>query len=495
MIFHSPLFLFIFLPLTVLFFYQLNKHCNRKAALGWLVFTSFLFYSCRQPAYLVLLLGSILFNYFTGAMLASTSPGKKKIFLLVGIGINISILSYYKYSLFILKNISFLFDYSIEFYHPLLPVAISFFTFQQIIYLVDIYKGETDQPSLLNYLLFVSFFPQLTAGPIVYPKEMLPQFDESDLRFRYSHIAIGGTLIIFGLFKKIVLADNLAYYVSPVFQSAESGNSIPFFYAWQGALAYTFQIYFDFSGYSDMAIGIARLFGIYLPINFNSPYKAGSIIEFWHRWHITLSRFLRVYLYFPLGGNRKGKKRKHFNLILTMLLGGLWHGAGWTFVIWGGLHGISLVINHAWREFKMTDNPKNIIPPVVSTILSYIITISFVIFSWVFFRAETASGALNIIQGLLSFETALLPESISKDFVYQIILLTCSANIIWLCPNLYQIINVKAEQQDLREESLSGSMYKFSFTKKESVILSFIFFIVLLYLLSDQGVGFIYNDF
>ncbi|MCI5177845.1 MAG: MBOAT family protein, partial [Candidatus Electrothrix sp. AW3_4] len=353
MIFHSPLFLFIFLPLTVSFFYQLKKYFNRNAALGWLVFTSLLFYSYWQPAYLVLLLASILFNYLTGSILTSAPPERKKIFLFIGIGVNITLLSYYKYSSFILKNISLLFDSSINFHPPLLPVAISFFTFQQIIYLVDIYKGDTGQPSLLNYLLFISFFPQLTAGPIVYPKEMLPQFNESDLDFRYSHIALGGTLIIFGLFKKIVLADNLAYYVSPVFQSAESGNSIPFFYAWQGALAYTFQIYFDFSGYSDMAVGIARLFGISLPINFNSPYKAASIIEFWRRWHITLSRFLRVYLYFPLGGNRKGTKRKHFNLILTMLLGGLWHGAGWTFVIWGGLHGIYLMINHGWRKFRL----------------------------------------------------------------------------------------------------------------------------------------------
>jgi D-alanyl-lipoteichoic acid acyltransferase DltB (MBOAT superfamily) len=275
-----------------------------------------------------------------------------------------------------------------------LPLRISFFTFQKIAYLVDVHDGRAQPGRLLEFLIFVFFFPQLIAGPIVHHAEMMPQFRAlgaaapPDPAATWANLAIGGTVLLAGLFSKVVVADHLAPFATPVFDRARDGGAIGLLDAWQAALAYTGQLYFDFSGYSIMALGLGLLFGIRLPVNFNSPYQATSIIEFWRRWHITLSRFLRDYLYIPLGGNRKGPRRRYVNLMLVMVLGGLWHGAGWTFVIWGALHGACLLAAHLWR-----DNGA----PRLPAWLGWFLTLLAVVVAWVFFRAASLPAALGIL--------------------------------------------------------------------------------------------------
>ena len=273
-----------------------------------------------------------------------------------------------------------------------LPLAISFFTFQQISYLVDSYRGETKEYDFLNYALFVTFFPQLIAGPIVHHKEMMPQFASKwNLVKNYKNIALGLFIFSIGLFKKVVIADTFAVWATAGFDTATTLN---LFEAWATSLSYTFQLYFDFSGYTDMAIGAALLFNIKLPINFNSPYKATSIQDFWRRWHITLSRFLKDYIYIPLGGNRKGEFRTYANLMATFIIGGLWHGADWTFVFWGFLHGFALVIHRAWSKLGFKLN----------TILAWFITFNFINISWVFFRAKEWDDAIKVLSSMFSLD-------------------------------------------------------------------------------------------
>jgi len=337
---------------------------------------------------------------------APKQPNKKPI-LIFGVIVNLGLLAYFKYANFFVDNLNNIAGTDIVLEQIILPLAISFFTFQQIAYLVDAWRGETKEYNFLHYCLFVTFFPQLIAGPIVHHKEMLPQFAKDVVyKLRSKHLAIGLTIFAIGLFKKVVLADGISVYASPVFDAAEAGVVLTFFEAWGGSLAYTFQLYFDFSGYSDMAIGIARMFGIRLPLNFNSPYKATSIIDFWRKWHITLSRFLKDYLYIPLGGSRQGKSRRYANLMITMLLGGLWHGAGWTFVLWGALHGFYLIINHGWRViFKNKRKTK------FGALFAWTLTFIALIVSWVPFRAESLEGAGNILAGMFGLNGFVLPES------------------------------------------------------------------------------------
>ena len=311
MLFNSFQFIFVFLPLTLLGFHWIGKQGHHRACIAWLVGASLFFYSWWNPAYLVLILSSVLLNYGVGVSLASTPSNlNKKLVLIFGVTANLGLIGYYKYANFFVETFNMLVGTKQDLHEVILPLAISFFTFQQIAYLVDVYRGETREHNLLNYCLFVVFFPQLIAGPIVHHKEIWPQFARDALyRLRAENLAIGFTIFAIGLFKKVVLADEIAVFATAVFVGAENDIPATFFEAWGGALAYSFQLYFDFSGYSDMAIGVARMFGIRLPLNFNSPYKATSIIDFWQRWHITLSRFLRAYLYIPLGGNRKGQFR------------------------------------------------------------------------------------------------------------------------------------------------------------------------------------------
>ncbi len=371
---------------------------NRRVSLSWLVAASLFFYAWWNPVYLGLIVGSMLFNYSVGMLLVSR---RSKSILVVGVAANLGLLGYFKYANFFVDSMTQLTgaDWNLE--HIVLPLAISFFTFQQITYLVDTYRSETKEYSFLQYALFVTFFPQLIAGPIVHHREMMPQFASIERqKINFQMMAVGLSIFFLGLFKKVVIADSLSPYANEAFAVVHNGDLLTFFEAWRGTLAYSFQLYFDFSGYSDMAIGLAGLFCIRLPLNFNSPYQAYSIIEFWQRWHITLSRFLRDYLYITLGGNRKGTPRRYVNLMTTMLLGGLWHGAGWTFVIWGGLHGIYLVINHSWRTINKTLSLLNDSRTIIR-FASRLLTFFAVVVGWVFFRASDLSSATLMIDSLL----------------------------------------------------------------------------------------------
>jgi len=408
-LFNSIEFIFFFLPITYALYAYTSIKIGKEAGIISLVLASLFFYGWWNPAYLVLLLLSMVFNFQIGKRLGS-SPNKK--LLCVGVTSNLALIAYYKYAGFLVFNLNTLTGAGINVGDILLPLAISFFTFQQIAYLVDSYRGITKEYNFVHYSLFVSFFPQLIAGPIVHHKEMLPQFDQSArYSFNNNDFAIGISIFAIGLFKKTVLADGIAGYASPAFSAADSGIQLDFFEAWGGALAYTFQLYFDFSGYSDMAIGVARMFGIILPLNFYSPYKATNISEFWKRWHMTLSRFLRDYVYIPLGGNRTGNTSRFKNLFITMLLGGLWHGAGWNFVIWGALHGIYLICNHGWQSIVLA--PGNAISKLRSyQFFSWALTFIAVVVSWVFFRAETFTGATSILQSMVGLNGASIPNAI-----------------------------------------------------------------------------------
>ncbi len=455
MLFNSYTFLFIFLPVTLLVFYRIGDRGHHRIAIAWLVGASLFFYAWWNPAYLGLLLASILFNYACGVSLGNKP---NRLLLTLGISANLALLGWFKYAGFFLHNINDVFNLGLPTLNILLPLAISFFTFQQITYLVDAHRGETREYNFLHYCLFVTFFPQLIAGPIVHHREMLPQFANRDTyRPQYTHLAVGITIFAIGLFKKVVIADSFAVYASPVFDAAAQGQNITFFEAWGGALAYTLQLYFDFSGYSDMVIGLARMFGIHLPLNFDSPYKAVNIIDFWRRWHITLSRFLRDYLYIPLGGNRRGKVRRHGNLLLTMLLGGLWHGAGWNFVIWGGLHGIYLIINHAWREFRVRLGCDLKQHTTVGKWSARILTFFAVVVAWVYFRATdmqaahhllyAMSGQHGIVVGMDSALAVLTPLGIEAG---RLTLLSGSSPYVSILIGLYLVWALPNTQQLLR---------------------------------------------
>ncbi len=333
----------------------------------------------------------MLFNYVIGNSLndkLNHIKTDKKYLLTFGIVANLALLGYFKYADFFIENINLLSNTDISLLHVTLPLAISFFTFQQIAYLVDSYREETKEYDFLNYALFVTFFPQLIAGPIVHHSEMMPQFaSRSNLVKRYKNIATGLFVFSIGIFKKVIIADTFAVWATNGFDIAQSLNMIE---AWATSLSYTFQLYFDFSGYTDMAIGAALLFNIKLPINFNSPYKALTIQEFWRRWHITLSRFLKEYLYIPLGGNRKGSLRTYTNLLTTFIIGGIWHGAGWGFVFWGFLHGVALVLNRLWQTLGLK----------LPTVLAWFITFNFINITWVFFRAKEWGDAVKVLEGM-----------------------------------------------------------------------------------------------
>lgn len=414
MLFNSYEFIFLFLPITLVMFYYLGGKGKTNVALYWLVIASLFFYGWWKPAYLFLITGSIVFNYAFGWLLSDArlfgKPSLRRLFLIVGVAVNLTAIGYFKYANFFVDNANVLLGIKYDLGKIILPLAISFFTFQQIAYLVDAYRKETEEHNFLNYALFVTFFPQLIAGPIVHHKEMLPQFMRENIaQLNSGNFAVGTTIFFIGLFKKVIIADGMAGYSDIVFSAASSEQTITFLEAWVGALAYTCQLYFDFSGYSDMAIGLARMFGIRLPLNFNSPYKACNIIEFWRRWHITLSRFLRDYLYYALGGNRKGVARRYTNLLLTMLLGGLWHGAGWTFVLWGMLHGLYLVINHGWQHVRRSLGHDLHESTPWGRVTSRVITFLAVVISWVYFRAENLDVANNILLGMSGANGIVLP--------------------------------------------------------------------------------------
>jgi D-alanyl-lipoteichoic acid acyltransferase DltB (MBOAT superfamily) len=418
MLFNSYEFIFIFLPLVVAGFFYLGRWKEPRLVTAWLNIASLFFYGWWNPSYLWLIGASIVLNFWIGSRLLGEEArglGKKTI-LVAGIGVNLALLGYFKYANFFVENWRALADSELQLAPIILPIAISFFTFTQIAYLVDAYRGEVQDKNFLRYCLFVTFFPHLIAGPIVHHRELIPQFSGQGLcRFRPSAFAVGITIFFIGLFKKVVIADGVAQYSTPIFDAARDGAVLSFIDAWGGSLAYTFQLYFDFSGYSDMAIGLARMFNLRLPVNFHSPYKAVNMIEFWRRWHMTLSRFFREYLYIPLGGNRRGVVRQYVNLLGTMLLVGLWHGAGWTFVVWGGMHGGYLLINHAWRRFRQLLGQDLQHSSLVGRGMARLVTFAAVIVGWVFFRAENLDVAMRMLQSMLGLNGITLPESLSGE--------------------------------------------------------------------------------
>ncbi len=405
-LFNSYGFIFLYLPVVLAGFFWLAPRSQRLAAL-WLAAASLFFYGWWNPAFVGLLLASIVFNYGTGYLIGHLRGTCRSLpWLVGGIVCNLVLLGYFKYANFFIDQANAA-GAGWTTLDLILPLGISFFTFTQIAFLVDVHRGIAKEYNFVHYLLFVTWFPHLIAGPVLHHKEMMPQFALPETyRPSAESIAVGLTLFTFGLFKKTVLADGVAEYATPVFAAAENGVAITFFEAWGGVLAYTLQIYFDFSGYSDMAIGLSRMFNVKLPLNFNSPYQAVNIIEFWLRWHMTLSRFLRDYLYIPLDGNRKGEARRLANLLLTMLLGGLWHGAGWAFVLWGGLHGAYLVLNHLWRRLWRRERASRL-----GAMFGWLLTMLAVIVAWVPFRAENLHGTMQIWGAMAGMNGFVLPES------------------------------------------------------------------------------------
>ncbi len=432
-------FLGLFLPVTLFVFFQIGRLGHRRIAITWLVAASLFFYSLGKASCLPLLLGSILLNYGIGRMISHDCKAKSiwhKVWLTWGLMLNLGMLAYFKYTNFLLFNAGSFLGFSTDLQIIALPLAISFFTFNQIAYLVDIYRGEIHENNFLKYCFFATFFPYLMAGPVVRYKEIVSQVSgDAIYRFNAKNIAVGLMTFSLGLLKKLLFANTIGGYADPIFDAAAQGLTLTAAEAWSGVLAYSLQIYFDFSGYSDMAIGIARIFGIRLPLNFDSPYKATNIIDFWRRWHISLSHFLRDYLYIPLGGNRRGELRQTLNLMTTMLLGGLWHGAGWNFVIWGGLHGCYLVVNHRWQALQKSLGHDLSKSTGWGRAVGALVTLTAVAVAWVFFRAENLQVAFTMLTAMLG-ANGLAPISphlpTAKQMIVQLFLL------VWLTPNTQQ---------------------------------------------------------
>lgn len=389
MLFNSQIFLIVFLPLVGLGFAALHRRRSHQMLL--LLAASLAFYAYWDPAMLGLLIGSILVNWLIAGRIAA--DGKATIsWLAIGIVANLTVLGIFKYADFFLETSAWITGAESTWLGLALPLGISFFTFQQIAFLVDLRRGDADRPSLLRYGLFVSFFPQLIAGPIVRWREIGKQFEIGvpDPSQRWAMVGSGLTLFAIGLAKKVLIADEISPAVDAIFGAAETG-SVSSTAAWAAAVGFTLQIYIDFSAYSDMAIGLGRMFCIELPRNFNRPLRAPSIIEFWRRWHITLSEFLRDYLYIPLGGGRAGLSRQAMAVGVTMFLGGLWHGAAWTFIAWGCLHGAAIVIAHSAKRLGVS----------LPTLVGWLLTFLFVVFAFVLFRAPDFQTALTIWSGMV----------------------------------------------------------------------------------------------
>ena len=487
MLFNSYEFIFVFLPLTFFIYFFLLQQRLLFAAKSFLVFSSLFFYSWWNIDYLPIILVSLLFNYTIGNMLNENIKKikiHKKIILTAGITANIALLGYFKYTDFLLENFNLAFNTSVPLLHLALPLAISFFTFQQIAYLVDSYRGETDEYDFLNYALFVTFFPQLIAGPIVHHSEMMPQFASRwNLIKNYKHIALGLFLFSIGLFKKVVIADSFSLWVNIGFEA----DMLHFIDAWATSLSYTFQLYFDFSGYTDMAIGAALLFNIKLPINFNSPYKALSIQDFWRRWHITLSRFLKDYIYIPLGGNRHGSSRTYLNLLVTFLIGGIWHGAGWTFVFWGFLHGMALVIHRLWKSTNLH----------IPKILAWFITFNFINIAWIFFRAENWDQAIKVLHGMMNIQDGYiyilkLISHLTKDVPIQQHMLFDYNTLWWIISILIIVLFFKNSHEILDYPNFTKF---YVFTKKYAIYFAILFLFSLLYKSLHPYSEFIYFNF
>jgi alginate O-acetyltransferase complex protein AlgI len=430
MLFNSYQFIFLFLPVVLIGYFGCGRFGNVMPVI-WLALASLAFYSVSNWQFVALLLASVAFNYAIGLLLVSQRlrAVPRLAVLTVGVAGDLLVLGTFKYAGFFATNLNAFFSTGLS-VNILLPVGISFYTFTQIAFLVDAYKGKVAHYALPHYVLFVTYFPHLIAGPILHHKDMIPQFERAESKRANPHLILCGLMIFaIGLFKKTCLADGIQPLVALAF-----GPATPSFdQAWIGALAYTFQLYFDFSGYSDMAIGISLMFGIFLPLNFNSPYRALSIIDFWRRWHMTLSQFLRDYLYIPLGGNRHGAALRYVNLMVTMVLGGLWHGAAWTFIAWGALHGAYLCINHAWNHFAPCLAPRF---ERAANLAAFLLTFLSVVLAWVFFRADSMASALSILAKMADPTRIVFGRG---EMAYSLFVLGYAA-IAWFAPNTQAIM-------------------------------------------------------
>lgn len=408
MLFNSWLFILAFAPLAIGGAAVLRKRVGRTSTIVYLGLASLVFYGASNPRHLPILLASILVNQLLAQRIAASGAQPARRWLLLGLALNIGGLFVFKYLAFAAQVLGGATGMPWAISPFELPVGISFFTFTQIAYLVDVH-GRTSTPHAgPSYLLFVSYFPHLVAGPVLRHNETIDQFSSPRLAaLRPTDVERGLVLFAFGLAKKVLIADPLAPFADATFRAADAGTLLSFWEAWAGLLSYTFQIYFDFSGYSDMALGLSLLLGIDIPVNFHSPYRATSMIDFWRRWHISLSRFLRDYVYIPLGGNRKGPARRHLNLVLTMLVGGLWHGAAWGFIAWGALHGLYLLVNHLWRERV---SPRVRLPSALGAVLTFVA----VALAWSFFRAHTIEGAFTLLAGACGLNGMALPQSLGQ---------------------------------------------------------------------------------
>lgn len=385
MLFHSATFLVAFLVPVLVAFYAAARWAGARWAIGILVVASLAFYGWSRPAHLAVLLGSIVCNYALAAgVIAHRGTGRGQLWLTLGVLLNIGVLAWFKYAAFLGATVATLTGWQLGFHAVVLPLGVSFFTFQKIAYLVDAWRGQFTTQRWSDYALFVTFFPQLVAGPIVHQREFFPQLEGPEFaRWRTERFVGGAAIFVLGVGKKLLLADPLGADADALFARLAAAQPVGGLDGWLGVLSYTFQIYFDFSAYTDMAIGLALLFGITLPENFAAPYRATSIIEFWRRWHMTLSRFLREYVYVPLGGNAGGPWRQTRSLFVTMLIGGLWHGAAWTFVAWGAVHGVLLALNHGWRRLGFR----------LPNIAGWVLTFGAVSLAWIWFRAGSFAVA------------------------------------------------------------------------------------------------------
>jgi D-alanyl-lipoteichoic acid acyltransferase DltB (MBOAT superfamily) len=414
MLFNSYEFIFAFLPISFFVYFYLNNKRLTTAAKAWLVFTSLFFYSWWNIMYLPLILISVLFNYtITNTMIEYDKSKKKhlskKSLLQMGLLFNVGLLVYFKYMDFFISNVNTVFGSDVQLLHLALPLAISFFTLQQIAFVIDSYEGLAKERSFLDYTIFVTFFPQLIAGPIVHHKEMMPQFAKVRNKVKnYRNIAMGLFIFSIGLFKKVVIADTFAVWATAGFDTAATLN---LFEAWATSFSYTFQLYFDFSGYTDMAMGAALLFNIRLPINFNSPYKATGMIDFWKRWHMTLTSFITIYIYTPIvrSFNKLTFHKAMIATVVTFLIAGLWHGSSWMFVIFGGLNGLGIVVNHYWqKKIKIK----------INKVLAWFVTFNFINITFIFFRANEWDSAVKVLGSMFSLDNIVLTDKLESKLSF-----------------------------------------------------------------------------
>lgn len=474
MLFNSYLFILLFLPFVAAIYFLAGSRLHRKLSISWLVLASLVFYGWWNPVFLPLIIGSILFNFYTGAAIRrgrSKNSAYTRPLLVFGITANLLLLGYVKYFNFFIDNVNAVFNSDIYVAPIVLPLAVSFFTFQQIMYLVDADSRDTEDYDLIHYTLFVTFFPHLLAGPLVHHSQMMPQFDSNETyRPNRSNIEIGLSIFAIGLFKKVILADNIAAFATPVFAAADSGQSLSMLAAWQGAVAFTLQIYFDFSGYSDMAIGAARLFGIKLPINFYSPFKSLNIADFWRRWHMTLTQLITAYIYTPMSiaGTRSAMaahasesiiflKSIAYPALVTFLLIGIWHGAGWNYIIYGLMHGVMMVINNIWRQFRKKtlkhDLKRTTLP---GRILARGTTSVCFIFSLVFFKASSTSSAMSIVESMLGLNGLVDKAGLYVGTAFLTFALIYFS-IVFLLPNTQQLFaEFQPSLEPKRSETLWG---------------------------------------